>query len=413
MSLWCLKKVLFFTVFLVTLVLTFPAFASETYFSSYLKLKGGYDSNIAFTYYNPEEDFIAVVSPFFYLNYKTSRTACYSKVGLDFYEYAKHTKLNTVNQYYEVKGDYLLKENLKVYGKASFIKDTTLQSELQETGIVHVREGRKRYNLTLGSEYFIDELNQLSLEISGARTEYAWKYYVDYNTINVSTKLQHQMKTQRDFLIFNLYYTNTNSEASKVNQSGFIIGWKHLLSETTNFVISSGACYSIMNYYVYYQSIIFNSSVWPPFQVIIVKKRQTDKEWNYLFNFFIQKQEEKLNYFLGGNHNLIYSSFGETVKRTLFFGKISYKWTPRLSSLFSLNYYITYSEGRIYKEDNRYVTFRSRVRYALRKNCFFEFLYSYSYFDNRVRNHIFDRNQVWLILTFQFGKPPATEYKTF
>ena len=90
----CLKTLLVLFFFFL---LTSPIFSAETYFSSYLKFKGGYDDNVAFTYYNPERDFFTVVSPYFYLNYKSARASCYSKFGLDIYKYARLDHLNTVN----------------------------------------------------------------------------------------------------------------------------------------------------------------------------------------------------------------------------------------------------------------------------------------------------------------------------
>jgi len=411
MSLWYLKRFLFF-LFLFFFSINLYAWASETYFSSTLKIKTGYDDNIAFTYYNPEEDFLTVVSPFVYLNYKSERTSCYSKFGLDFYKYLNHTNLNTINQDYEIKGSYFLKERWQVYGNAFFIKDTTLQSELKETGIVHVREGRKRYQLSFGTTYLLTELTQLSLDITGSRTEYEWKYYTDYNTLDISTLLQHQLKTQRDALMTKLYYKNINSDISKVNNVGFLIGWEHLLSETTKFTAFVGACYAMMNYYVYYQSIIFNPSLSPPFQVIIVRKKQTDKEWNYLANLSLQKQTERSVYSLKGDHDLVYSSFGEVVNKTHFSGQFFYKLSFLWSYLFSLNYYITSSRGKVYKENNRLFSLSSGLNYKLKDSWILSFTYKYSIFNDKIRNHKFSRNRFWIILTLRLGKPPARS-KTF
>ena len=411
MSLWCLKNFLFFFFFLF--LLNSRILASETYFSSYLKLKNGYDDNIAFTYYRPEEDFFTIISPFLYLNYKSERASCYSKIGLDVYRYGEYTRLNTTNQHYEIKGDYLLKEKWQIYGHVYFIKDTTLQSELRETGIVHVREDRKRYTISLGTTYFLNELNQLTFDITGSRTKYDWKYYVDYDLFSISTTFQHQMKTQKDMLMSKIYYTNIDSDTSKVNNVGFLIGWQHLLSENTNFTTFLGARYTIMDYYLYYQRIIINPFIWPPFEVIIEKRKETDREWNYLIDLSFQKKGERISYSLNGNYDLVYSSFGEPVNRARISGQIFYKWSPHwILSLF-LSYYITSSKGRIYEEDNRFFHFRSNLKYFLKDRWFLEFSYSYSNFDDRVRDYNRDRNQFLVILTFQLGKPSAARYKTF
>ena len=221
------------------------------------------------------------------------------------------------------------------------------------------------------------------------------------------------MKTQRDTLMSKIYYTNIDSDTSKVNNVGFLIGWQHLLSENTNFTTFLGARYTIMDYYLYYQRIIINPFIWPPFEVIIEKRKKTDREWNYLIDFYFQKKGERISYFLNGNYDLVYSSFGEPVNRGRISGQITYKWSPRwILSLF-LSYYTTSSKGRVYEEDNRFFHFRSNLKYFLKDRWFLEFSYSYSNFDDRGRDYNRGRNQFLVILTFQLGKPPAARYKTF
>ncbi len=402
----CLKTLLVLFFFFL---LTSPIFSAETYFSSYLKFKGGYDDNVAFTYYNPERDFFTVVSPYFYLNYKSARASCYSKFGLDIYKYARLDHLNTVNQDYEVKADYLWKERWKLFGNAYFIKDTTLQSELQETGIVHVREGRKRYNISLGTTYFLTELNQLTFNITGSRTEYKWKYNVDYNLFSISTTFQHQLKTQKDILMSKIYYTNIESKTSNLHNNGLLIGWQHLLSETTKFTAFLGVRYTVTSFYFYYQRIIINPNIWPPFEIITEKRKQINKEWNYLANISFQKNGEKISYYFNINRDLSYSSFGEAINRNRFSGWLSYKWNPRWIFLFSASYYITSSKGLVYKEDNRFYSLKPVLKYLLKKRWVLEFSYSYSKFEDKVRDHKFDRNQFLIILKFQFGKPSAAK----
>ncbi len=402
----CLKTLLTFFFFFL---LSSPLFSAETYFSSYLKLKGGYDNNVGFSYYHPEEDFFTVVSPYFYLNYKSEKTACYSKFGLNIYKYAQLDHLDTVNQDYEVKADYLWKERWKLFGNAYFIKDTTLQSELQETGIVHVREDRKRYNLSLGTTYLLTELTQLTFNIAGSRTEYEWKYYADYSSLSLETTLQHQLKTQRDTFVSKLKYMYINSKNSKLDNIAFLIGLQHLFSKTVRFTAFLGVRYTITSFYIYYQRIIINPNISPPFEIITEKREETDKEWNYLADISLKKNGEKTVYYLNINRNLTYGSFGEAINKTRFLGSVSYKWDPRWTFLFSASYYITSSKGEVYKENNRLFTLKTVLKYLLKKYWTLNLCYLYSKFKDRFRDHNFDRNQFLIILKIQFGKSKAVK----
>lgn len=397
-----------FTILIFFFLLSSPLFSAETYFSSYLKFRGEYDDNTAFTYYNPEEDFVTITSPSLYLNYKSERASAYSKFGLDIYKYAQLTHLDTVNQNYEVKTDYLWKERWKLFGQAYFIKDTTLESELQETGIVHVRAERKRYNVSLGTTYSLTELSQLTFDITGSKTEYEWKYYVDYDSFSISATFEHQMKTQKDALISKFYYTDIDSDTSNFRKSGYLIGWQHFLSENTKVTAFLGIAYSIVDYYLYYRRIIINPYIWPPFEIITEKKRQTERDWNYLADISFKKKGEKSTYNFNVNHDLSYSAFGEPINRTRISGSLFYKWDPRWMFFLSADYYITSSEGRVYKEDDRFFYFSSTLRYLLKEHWALNFGYSYSNFEDKFREHNFDRNRIFIILEFQFGKPSAT-----
>ncbi|WP_153303791.1 hypothetical protein [Thermosulfurimonas dismutans] len=389
------------------LILNSSLWAADTFFSAYLKVRGEYNDNVTFTYYNPEEDFLSITSPSLFFNYKSERFSWYSRAGLDIYDYMDLDRLDTVNQHYEIKTDYQWRDRWRFSGQAYVIKDTTLESELQETGIVRFREDRRRYYFSLGVTHLLTELTQLNFNFVKSRTEYDWQYNVDYDYSSASLSFQRRLRNRRDVLMSRFYYTNIDSDTSKVDNYGFLLGWQRFLSETSGFTAFAGVRYTSVDYFLYYRRLVVDPRFWPPFRVILEKRKQTDEEWSYLADISFHKKGERSTYRLGLNNDLSYSSFGEAVDRTRIYGRFSYKLRPRWSFLFSAGYYLTSSKGRVYEEDNIFYYLRPSLKYLLTERWSLELAYSYSDYRDKVRDHEYDRHQIWMVLTFEFGKPPA------
>ncbi len=395
-----LKK--FVLIVFILLCITSHCLAGYTSFFTILNFYTEYDDNIFFSYYYPDDDFLTIISPSFNGDYKSERFIWHSFVQLDFYRYLDNTNLNTTNQRYEAKSEYFITERWRFSVYGYFIKDTTLESELEETGIVHVRSDRQRYNISSKIEYSLNELNKLNFEVSYLKTDYDWKYYVDYNTLNYSLTYQRQMKNNKDTLMFRTYYSKTDSDTSNVNNYAILFGLQHAFSEILKFKSFLGLRYTIFQYFLYYETVVFDPSFWPPFRVVVYKEEKKDREITYLGSVSFSKKGERSTFSAGINKDLSFSSFGEPFDRTRIYGQFSFIINPRLRFLYYMGYYLNKSKGNVYKEDNIFYTIKPGISYKFNEHTTLRFNYSYAIYDDRVRDHKFGRNKIWFVINLKF-----------
>ena len=108
-----------------------------------LNLTGQYDDNVTFRRNNKDDDYVGIVSPGFTLDYASELLNFKTSAIIDVLRYYDNSDLNTENQRYTLNGGYRFAERWNASGNFSFIKDETLDSERDETGIVYRREDRK------------------------------------------------------------------------------------------------------------------------------------------------------------------------------------------------------------------------------------------------------------------------------
>ncbi len=400
----CLKRFIFcLTLCFLYLNMFFVAWSSDFYFSSFLNFKNCYDDNVAFTYYS-KEDFYLTTSSAFFSTYKTEILSISSRVRAESYNYLSETRLNTFNYSLEFRSTYWRNSRLNFSLDGSVVKDTTLESELKETGIVRFRQDRHRYIFSPGISYYLTPLSQILFNFSASRTEYEWKYSVDYNDYLISTTFKKALRNERVSFLSQIYYHNIDSENSQVRDKGFMVGWERLLSYNSKVTFYLGIRYTSMEYYRMYASLSY-LPYWPFIKVYLLRRSEKDNEWGSLVDLSWEKKNERTQYRLGINKSLSYSSFGQTIDRWKISTNITYLLTPRWRFKFSLFYANTSSDGQVYEEKNTFYSFNPRIIYSLKERWLLEVAYKYSRFRNRVTDRDYDRNQIWVGLTFKFGKP--------
>ncbi len=98
-----------------------------------LRLRETYDDNIQFT---GDDDFIHEISPAIALSAVSELTELQFSAEIDIIEYQNNGSLSSVDQYYQALGGLALEERVELDLVATYVKDTTFSSELEETGIV-------------------------------------------------------------------------------------------------------------------------------------------------------------------------------------------------------------------------------------------------------------------------------------
>jgi len=367
-----------------------------------LSLKGEYDDNISFDNTDKINDYLATISPSISLKYASERLKLNSSLALNVLRYTDETELDDEYQHYNLDGKYLLTEKLSLTGQGSFVKDTTLESELEETGLVNFREDRRRYNLGGGFAYRLSEINNWQLEYSFGQTDYDGRQNIDYDFQTVSCTFRHQLANMRDIIILQPYYYYYDSKISQVDNYGFSLGFEHPFSETLSLSMFAGVRYTESTYD---QQQLRLLEIAPGiFAFGLVTQTEDEDNWGGVADISLKKTAERWTAELGYNRDLSYGSSGENIERDRFrlsgSYNISSRWQARLAT--SLSY--SQSDSDFSDKDSRYFNLTPSINYKLTEQHSLVLAYSYAevYDKTLSSNPHYDRNRIWMAINLRF-----------
>ena len=128
------------SIFLITILfiaVPLTASAQDITFLPSIAVRGEYNDNVYYTRFSElvESDYLARIKPAFTFDYATELLDLQSSFDIDIVRYANEDDLDTVDQHYDLNAEYQMMERISVSGNCSYAKDTTLESELYETGL--------------------------------------------------------------------------------------------------------------------------------------------------------------------------------------------------------------------------------------------------------------------------------------
>lgn len=225
------------------------AMAQDITLLPFLSLRGTYDDNVNFSRNNEIDSYVGIISPGFKMNYESELLHFETGGRVDVLRYSEDSDLNTENYRYNLDGDYRLAERWSVSGDFSFVKDETLDSELEETGIVYRRDDRERLDAGGGISYQLSELSDLGANYSYRNTTYQERGLDDYDSHSVGLSYNRKFNNGLDVISVGPRFTRGNSDDGReVDGYRFTVGWTHLPSETYRLNVSLGVRYTSVDY---------------------------------------------------------------------------------------------------------------------------------------------------------------------
>ena len=382
------------------------ALAAKITIVPFIQIRGEYNDNIAFSRTDKKDDYITTATPGVTFNYETELLNVRSNVSVDILRYLDETDRNTENQHFELDIGYLLQEKIRTSGSFSYPKDTTLESELTETGLVTVLADRQRYDAGGGLSYQLSELSDIGLNYMHREFKYDWSGNVDYDSDNLDFTYRRSFNNQLDVFTFRPYYSRTSSEASEVDTYGTSFGLRHIFTETLTFNSSLGGRYTKILYSLVQPEIISDPSLDPPFRVAFREVEQREKTWGWVVDISLIRTGETSSTTIGYNRDLSYSAFGEPTELDRIYCNTRKRLTERFGVGFSGSFSFTKSEGEFDDTDRRHFDLRPSLNYQLAEDHSLRLFYNYShaYDKTLTENQKAERNRVWIILDSQFPK---------
>ncbi|MFW5722427.1 MAG: hypothetical protein ACOCWT_03925, partial [Desulfohalobiaceae bacterium] len=134
-----------------------------------LEVRESYDDNV---FFDDEGDLEQRVSPSLALGARTERLTARVRGVVDIYNYLDLTRYNRVNQHYTLVTDYAVSRRSRAGLTASWRRDHTFETELEESGLVQDRNRRDVASLSPSYEYQLDERSLLALDLRFQDTDF-------------------------------------------------------------------------------------------------------------------------------------------------------------------------------------------------------------------------------------------------
>ena len=392
---------------LVGVLFPWKAVAEEITLTPLIDVTGGYDDNVYYNRYFKEADYVATARPGVIFDYDSELFNVKSRGSVEFLQYRYNKSLNRENYYAFFDGGVNLTERWNLKGNFSYVNDTTLDSQLQETGIVSFRTDRKRYNGGGEVSYRLTERSNTGLGYNHQSTRYGSRLYENFDYDYLRLFWDQTFNGGLDRFTVQPYYGYWSSDVSDVNNYGLSFGYSHAFSETFYAEVFAGPRYTQTERKYNVTSFQFDPAT-GTFRLVLNEMKATDSNWGGTGSLQLTKNWTRSNITAGYSHDLTYSSNvgddAEPINVDRFYVTASHRIYSRFQVAFSGSFYISESASTFGNRDNRYLQVTPSVNYDITRNYALKLVYNYSRdLDKRIDTDPGnDRNRVWITFTGRF-----------
>ncbi len=340
-----------------------------------------YSDNISFERGQTREDFINSISPSIGITYSTDQTTISSHLELNILRHASETNEDRENQSYNLKGSNKITERLVLEGYVSYRKDSTLETELIETGELTHRQDSQRYAGITSLSWSLSELSNVAMKYDYLKRDLQSSYY-DRHAVSVS--FSKSFNSGIDTISVGPSYTFRNSDSSELNNYNISITWLHHFRERCKFNTSLGGRYSEERY---------DDGDTVESNGIVIGVGAT---WN----------TETGGMTFGYTRDLFTNTSGGESEVDRFRYIYNRRILQRLWAHFSGNLYFRRRPDGSSKNDETYYKISPSLSYKLTEWNNLNLGYSYSNeYEKAILNHkTVDENRVWLNISFNHNK---------
>ena len=223
------------------------AFAAEQWIIPRIGLYGGYDDNLL---YSQEEEHDKLDSYVFNvepgLEYRFESLLSELKINAKWaiLNYVNEDDFNRVNHDYWLIGNHDLGQRWNTRAEVRYIKDTTLNTYLEETGRVIDRIDRDYIDAKGGLSYAISTVSYIDTEYQYNRSTYEDDLFPVTSSHWFHMYYQHHLGTQQDVLSIGPAYYHRKNDLNDADSYSLDFGWERKWSDITKSFASIGARYT-------------------------------------------------------------------------------------------------------------------------------------------------------------------------
>lgn len=370
---------------ILTAAVCFPLdmLQAETRWTPSVNFSATQDDNIFFEPTDIVDDNIYQLDPGIRYNYDQELTKLSADARVRIRKYQDNDELDDETYRINLNGQSNITERLGLNGRYEFIKDTTLDSELEEVGRIFTREERRSHYASLNPNFKISETT--SIGISGGYRDVAYDSDddVDYSRWDVGVPVRWRLATEIDSVYIKPGYTYTDSDTNRTTSYNFRIGWSHESTERLNLNLAVGARYTEF------------------------EDKNTDEEeetWNGLGSLKMKYDFETGYFSVDLLHDLRNTADGNQVNVSRVIMQLKWYFTERMGWELDGRYYYTVTEGNINDDSTEFIRVGPELFYQLTENHLVFIAYEYSQEDQKdvdidPRS---ERNRIWAGVRLNF-----------
>ncbi len=356
---------------------------ADTRWTPSIGVSATHDDNIQFVRSDPVDDYVYAIEPVLKLDYGQELTQFSAEGRVLIRRYQDNSELDDEIYRFNFDGNTNFSERFGLKGGYKFIKDTTLDSELEEIGRVSIREDRMSHRAKLAPNFKLTERVSVGLDGSYRSVEYDSDAFVDYVVRDISLPVRWRLVTLMDMIYISPGYTDRDSDLTHSESYSIRIGWNHETTERLNLNFAIGARYTELEQ---------------------KDTKEKDTGWNGLASLILNYKFETGNLMVDFERNLQNTAAGDQVDVTRVTPRLRWNLTERFGVQLNGSYYITKTEGNQNSHTTEYLTAGSDLLYNLTENyvIFIGYEYSQEYQKDIQPDPRAERNRIWAGLRFDF-----------
>lgn len=372
---WC-RLLCFASV--IALCLTSGGWA-ETKVIPSIKARGTYDDN---TLGKGKSDFEILLSPALRLETRSELTQLALDGRLDAFQYAQNSEYERENIWMNADIQHALSERLRLRLGGRWVRDHTVESEFDESGMTTETVPRNTYALKPGLTFLASERDEISVDASASLVDYERALYTDYHALGVTAAWSRAMGNGRWRVLGQVggeqyRFDRPNGKTDQRVLTG-LAGLSWQATELLELRVMGGASHvsSHMDFdwggELDEDRLTFSGSfsgIW------------TAEVWR--LNLTADRAESP-------------SSYGQLMTRDRLRAVFSYSMSERLSFGAQAAWYKSKVSRSVGKQDVHTYVLGPNVRYRLSEDSVLEAGYLFSREDNKRSDAVTDRNRIYL-----------------
>lgn len=376
-----------------------PPRAADWYVTPSLDLSEEYNSNVLFNRFNKLDDFITHVRPRFQGMRDMEASQWKFDVSLNGEKYVSNSALDTLD--YNANGSWTETWSPRFQTSFStlFAHDQTLNTEIEEIGIVSAREDRYRYGADGSGVFSLSERWSLGGGLSARYNDYPDGQSPNLTLLQGNVNPRWQVN-ERDTAGAVLVFSNADYDNDTLDRTlSANLSWERRLSESNLFSLQAGYRYTSLDQEQFFRRLVLRPNGTLGFRLVSREENFTDG--GFVFSGRLVKDwSERLKTAVSAGREHTNASDATAVDRNYIRTTTGFKLTERTSLDADLGYDFTTRLGTT-DEDTHYFRASPSLGYQLTPHLVLRVACSYEYAldDRDVDPFSRNRFKTWVALS--------------